>query len=408
MLQTINANKTARLFMVIAIAAISVMIANYVSLRPEADDQYFLGALENIGLVDYLIQRYSSWSGRVSLEAVMVLTIGHPWFWKVAIPATLIFLSVSIARISGSKSILSMTFIGIMLLLLVPYGINIDAVWWVTGYYNYLLPTAFATYALSVMLQDCPSFVERFLSLLSVILFAYAEQTAVAFIILSLTLVISDKKKITPFSIAMIVLCMVNFVILMKAPGNLVRLHTETWRWMPEFSEYTLIQKMALGFEKVHQSFTVALNVPLIALAAVLVFRYIAGNKKSIAGWCAAILSCAFIILSLISSIKGHALSRDFFSPVFITADKWSSGSVFASYFFIMMVIASFVVLILSAKLSLKMQIISVSSFITGCITVFMVGFSPTVYASLLRVDYVFEVCCIVSFMCIMREEKAP
>ena len=408
MLQTINANKTARLFMVIVIAAISVMIANYVSLRPEADDQYFLGALKNIGLVDYLIQRYSSWSGRVSLEAVMVLTIGHPWFWKVAIPATLIFLSVSIARISGSKSILSMTFIGIMLLLLVPYGINIDAVWWVTGYYNYLLPTAFATYALSVMLQDCPSFVERFLSLISVILFAYAEQTAVAFIILSLTLIISDKKKRNTYSIAMILLCMVNFFILIKAPGNIVRLHTETWRWMPEFSEYTMIQKLALGFEKVHQSFTLAWNFPVIGLSILLVFRYINEAKKSFAGFCASALICTFIIFSLISSSYVNTIRYDFFSPVFITADKWSSGPVFASYFFIMMVIASVVVLILSTKSSMMMKIISASSFITGLITVFMVGFSPTVYASLLRVDYIFEVCCIASFMCVMKEEKAP
>lgn len=408
MLQTINANKTSRWFMIIAMAIISIKIANYVSLRPEADDQYFLGALKSIGLVDYVIQRYNTWSGRASLEAIMVLTIGHSWFWKAAIPATLILLSVSIARISDSKTALSITFIGFVLLLSVPYGINIDAVWWVTGYYNYLLPTAFATYALSVMLLERPSLLERILSLLSVMLFAYAEQTAVAFIILSLTLIISAKEKRTSFRIAMIVLCMNNFVILMKAPGNLVRLHTETWRWMPEFSEYNLAQKMALGFEKVHQAFTVAWNVPVIALAAVLVLRYISGEKKSIAGWCSSIISFAFIILSLISSVKGHALSRDFFSPVFITADKWSSGSTFMSYFFIMLMIASVVVLILSARPPLKMQVISVASFLTGCITVFMVGFSPTVYASALRVDYIFEVGCIISLMSVIDLKKAP
>lgn len=394
--------------MIIAMAVISIRIANYVSLRPEADDQYFLSALKNIGLMDYIIQRYNTWSGRASLEALMVLTIGHSWFWKVAIPATLILLSASIARISESKNILLMTFIGFMLLLSVPYGINIDAVWWITGYYNYLLPTAFVAYALSVMLKEKPSILERVISLLSVMLFSYAEQTAVAFIILSVVLVASARDKRTPFSIGMIVFCMINFVVLMKAPGNIVRLHTETWRWMPEFSEYTLPQKMALGFEKVHQVFVVAWNVPLIALAAVLFFRYLYGGSKSISGWCAVIVSFAFVILSFISSVKGHALSRDFFSPVFITADKWSSGSTFASYFFIMLMIASAAVLILSARTTVRLKIVSLTSFLTGCITVFMVGFSPTVYASLLRVDYVFEVCCIAAFICIMREDKAP
>jgi hypothetical protein len=39
-------------------------------------------ALNSFGFLDYIIFRYEAWSGRATLEALMVLTIGHKWFWR--------------------------------------------------------------------------------------------------------------------------------------------------------------------------------------------------------------------------------------------------------------------------------------------------------------------------------------
>jgi hypothetical protein len=79
---------------------------------------------------------------RATLEAVMVLTIGHEWFWRISIPLTLLLLACSISRISTDKMSIQGTFLSITLLMCIPLSINTDTVWWVTGYYNYLLPTA--------------------------------------------------------------------------------------------------------------------------------------------------------------------------------------------------------------------------------------------------------------------------
>jgi hypothetical protein len=75
---------------------------------------------------------------------------------------------------------------------------------------------------------------------------------------------IMSKKHRNKYLISIFTLCAINFLVLMKAPGNYARLQSETWHWMPEFSEYTFTQKMALGFEKVHQSFVIEYNIPVI------------------------------------------------------------------------------------------------------------------------------------------------
>lgn len=408
MLYSINANKKIKTILVLIIATILIFIFLRLSLRHEADDQYFLSALNNQSLYDYIIHRYMTWSGRATLEAVMVLTIGHEWFWRISIPLTLLLLACSISRISTGKVSIQGTFLSIILLMCLPLSINNDTVWWVTGYYNYLLPTSMAVYALSIMMDENRRQVEVFLGFACAILFSYAEQTSVVFIISSVILMLARKKYRNIYFISMLLFCVVNFIILMKAPGNYERLTSETWRWMPEFSEYSLVHKMALGFEKVHQSFVIKYNIPVIGIALFLVIFYIKNGIKSASGNISALISAIFICFSVMATIKGFVISEHFFSDVFITSDKWYFIENYLSYFFIMIFISSVITLIISINLNKSNKLISIFSFLIGCISVFMVGFSPTVYASTLRVDYVFEVSCIISLMSAFNIKKAP
>lgn len=408
MLHLTTANKIIKTALALSITAILITIFFKLSLRPDADDQYFLAAINNQTISDYITHRYMTWSGRATLEAVMVLTIGHEWFWRISIPLTLLLLACSISRISTGKVSIQGTFLSITLLMCIPLSINTDTVWWVTGYYNYLLPTATAVYALSIMMDENRRKVEVLLSFACAILFSYAEQTSVAFLISSAILLATNKKNRNAYFISMILFCAVNFIILMKAPGNYERLNLETWRWMPEFSEYSFVHKMALGFEKVHQSFVIKYNIPVIAMALLLVASYKSNGIKSASGNISALISFVFVCFSVVASQKGFAFSENFFSEVFITSDKWCFLDTYLSYFFIMTFISSIIILIISLNLNESNKLISVLSFLIGCISVFMVGFSPTVYASSLRVDYVFEVSCIISLMSALNIKKAP
>lgn len=408
MLHLTTANKIIKTILALSITAILMAIFFKLSLRPDADDQYFLAAINNQSLSDYITHRYMTWSGRVTLEAVMVLTIGHEWFWRLSIPLTLLLLACSISRISTGKVSIQGAFLSIILLMCIPLSINTDTVWWVTGYYNYLLPTAMAAYALSIMMDENRKKVEVFLSFACAIFFSYAEQTSVVFLISAAIIFAANKKNRNSYFISIILFCAVNFIILMKAPGNYERLNLETWRWMPEFSEYSFVHKMALGFEKVHQSFVIKYNIPVIAMALLLASSYIRNGIKSASGNISAFISIVFVCFSVVASKKGFAFSENFFSDVFITSDKWCFLDTYLSYFFIMTFISSVATLIISLNLNESNKLISVMSFLIGCISVFMVGFSPTVYASSLRVDYVFEVCCIISLMSAMNIKKAP
>jgi quinol-cytochrome oxidoreductase complex cytochrome b subunit len=75
-------------------------------------------------------------------------------FGRISIPLTLLLLACSISRISTGKASIHGSLVALALLIGIPSIVNNDAAWWITGYYNYLLPVCAAIYTLSVMLDD--------------------------------------------------------------------------------------------------------------------------------------------------------------------------------------------------------------------------------------------------------------
>ncbi|MDI2113523.1 hypothetical protein [Commensalibacter nepenthis] len=365
------------------------------------DDDFFLSIIHNWNIIDYLVTRYKIWTGRIPLEALMVCTINYPFFWRTAIPLSLLLLSTSISKIVCEKVTLYYTFITLILLFAIPLFINANAAWWITGFYIYLLPLSLATYAISFIVNQTQTKIQFVLVCLTTFLFAYAEQIGVFFFLIVFTIFCSEKRTRKCKNFTIYILAIVNFIISITAPGNYIRLRAETWSWFPNYIEYSLIQKLCFGFDKLHQLFGFYWNVPLILFMFLIILLYIAcGTKFFIGNVCLGTL----ILFISISVVRWNGLSfalfgKNFLNANMLHAEKWSSISTYVSYFFVMMVMISLIILILATLKNKHTILMVLGIFIVGIFDTVIIGFSPTIYASSLRIDYVFEVCCVMNCM---------
>src|SRR3546814_19449727 len=91
------------------------------------------------------------WSGRVPIEATLVLVINHPWVWRLINAAMLLLFCHSAGRLalaSTGKSGATTTSLAFAFLMLVSPDMLYPAAWWMTGSVNYLWPAALGLYGM--------------------------------------------------------------------------------------------------------------------------------------------------------------------------------------------------------------------------------------------------------------------
>src|SRR3546814_19293487 len=65
-----------------------------------ADDAWCARILDRQPLGEFLAVRYMHWSGRVPIEATLVLVINHPWVWRLINAAMLLLFCHSAGRLA--------------------------------------------------------------------------------------------------------------------------------------------------------------------------------------------------------------------------------------------------------------------------------------------------------------------
>ncbi|MEN4830060.1 hypothetical protein [Pantoea vagans] len=403
MLPNTSANKWLKPLAVLTVLTYLLFISKTVNLRGADDDQVFLSIFNSGNIIDILIHRFESWSGRFSLELLMTSTIGYPLFWKIGIPISVVAVCYCCCRISGFRPSIAPFSFALMLFATMPFQINIDASWWITGFYNYLLPVAVALYVYSVCYHGKAGVANKVVCVLLCFYFPYMEQAGIAFVVAMACLICYQRRMVSKFNLAITLLVIINLIICLKAPGNEKRFALEVWRWYPQYQTYGLINKLSLGFDKLHQLMTFRYNIPLIALmiSAFYVRCSYSGMRKSTK--CALFFIASFISISIANSLTGLFNGGFIFNSTTIDAARWSAGKIYISYFYIFAVISSLCLVLIELAIHAKTNYTAIIAMLIGFMTVTMLGLSPTVYASGYRVDFIFEVMCIIACMSLVR-----
>lgn len=382
-------------------AVVMVLVTYGISFRSTGDDQYFLHLLTTGDSWSILKDRYLTWSGRVGVEYVLLETISHPVFWKITIPASIMIACYSLAVISGRhKHIGIFTAIAFILFLLMKKSVLSDSVFWVTGFYNYLLPASLALLTLAICSRSSqfPK-ITKIIPVISPLIYSYSEQIALSAILILLILIFFSKESDKKLCYIVLVITIVNFSICYLAPGSSSRAQTEAWSSFPDYLSLNIVQKASLGVYLLHTHLTDYKNNLYLILCIFCLFISIKNVRKGIPF----ILSSLFIFVHILLMFFVPKYHPDYISLSF-------RPEIFASikpYIAILADLLCFLSILYTLALSRTNGLAVGLSLLVGCISVIAMGLSPTVFASGTRTMFVMDIAVIYAILSILPGVKS-
>ena len=220
------------------------------------DDLVFAKSLENIGLFDFLKDRYATWSSRVIIEAVMVSIITtSPLLWRILnifIVLLLVWNTADLFAPKGEK-IRAQCFFFLMMWV-IPTE-SLCSAGWMTTTMNYLWVLSLGLMGMRplkhfVQEEKCLKWEYLFCPLC--ILYA-ANMEQMGAILFGVYLVIgfylfAAKKKPPLFYWVLLAEIVLSLGFILAAPGNAKRTIMETANYFPEYANLNVPEKMLMGF----------------------------------------------------------------------------------------------------------------------------------------------------------------
>lgn len=369
------------LFFILLSATLYVAFYFSLSIRPLSDDVTFLNAATSgLSTFEYLSTRYFTWTGRITIEAIMFTSIDSPIAWKLAIPSCLLLAAYSIWKSFFADKLdynLGIPFC-LFCILAVSHAILDSTVFYITGFYNYLLPVSFGLFASAVYIKPSSfTTLEKIVAIPLAVIASQSEQVGLSMTVIFAACLILDHKHLAFYRALLIFIVTTGFILLITAPGNYVRFASEII-YMPEFNNYSLPRKILNGFDVFNAHYINPANLYPKAIATLIVL--LTFEKKFE-------LKKIATTVAIIGILQGSL-----FSNIFITGDTehysiryLNSGlglEYFASY---TLTIASLASIIYIMKRTLK----NTTSFYFSLLLLLLhvgvttlLGLSPTVYES--------------------------
>lgn len=372
-----------------------IIIASKLKLMTYADDVTFSHALDNISILDYLIQRYQTWSGRVVIEGVMVSTIIFYGFWKMMIPLCFVFSSYLIWGITLKDKLDSKagTLLVMAVMLLINEPVAGNAQWWVTGFYNYLLPTTCALFLINSLLSSSSGMGKLSASIFLSFIATSSEQVAVFLVVTMpfIFLVKSENRLKNRWLAAAYIAVVAGSALTLLSPGSVSRFAVEASRYMPQISDMNIMQKALIGVDRLVENISYGRNMCFIAsIFSFLVFIYKEGKNDALSK--ASIIFCLITVVICLTSPSFYMKDISYltYSGKFYEID-FGSLRVYVFYLFYLFTLVCMAVGSIERNDGER----DYKAFVTlmaGCLATIAIGLSPTAYASGERVLYVFNI----------------
>jgi len=397
-------SKTLKLFTFILYLAFFYLSFFFnLQLKAFSDDYTFLSAaLSGIPPLDYIAERYHTWTGRMAIEGVMITTIGHPTFWKLAIPTCLLLSAYSTWKAFFSDAIHYSYGIAlcIFLTLLISHDILDTTAFYVTGFYNYLLPISCAVFVCTTFMRPSAfSTPEKILAIPLTLIASQSEQAGVSMLSIFAVSLFWDRKNALAYRCIILAIVLAGFAFLLSAPGNYIRLTSEL-RYMPEFMDYSFLKKATTGFDVFNYHFTDQKNLYPKLLAALLIPLSLKNNFP--------LKNLAFLLVIcgiFQSSIFGYMFSAG--NNEYFSIRHLSTGlgvEYFASYTLTLLCLVSIIYIIRNVMTNNNKFYLATFLLLLHTAVTALVGLSPTAYESGYRVLLAGDIISLM-FICILLKE---
>ncbi|WP_454868822.1 DUF6056 family protein [Pseudomonas farris] len=399
-----DSKKTLKLFTFILYLAFFYLSFFFnLQLKEFSDDYTFLSAaMSGVPPMDYITERYHTWTGRIAIEGVMITTIGHPTFWKLAIPTCLLLSAYSTWKAFFSNTIhysYGIT-LCIFLTLLISHDILDATAFYVTGFYNYLLPVSCAVFVCTIFMRPSSfSILEKTLVFPLALIASQSEQAGVSMLSIFTVSLIWDRKNALAYRYIILAVVLTGFAFLLSAPGNYIRLASEL-RYMPEFTDYSILKKATTGLDVFNYHFTDSRNLYPKLLALLLTLLSLKNNfhfKK---------LALLFVICGTFqSSIFGYIFkigNNEYFSIRYLNTGL--GLEYYVSYTLTLLCLVSMIYIVRKVIINDTKFYFSAFLLLLHTAVTAVVGFSPTAYESGYRVLLAGDIISLM-FICILLKE---
>jgi hypothetical protein len=361
------------------------------------------------GPVAYAVWKYTNWSSRFVVEFFGYFMTEHLLIWRIITIALAVLMVHSIRKCFGFIEFWQMSLVAIFFCLFIPSAIYSSA-----GIYamviNYLWTSSLLLYALSGIRTSIYSTLAKtettrikiskmILYLLSLIFACNSEQMSVlAFMIFFLfNLVWFIKIKAKQFNLYIVlglVISLLGIMNVLICPGNVHRRFAEIASNFPAYANISIFSKVNLGFLYICKHFLFDSDLVYLAIISVLLILSIrisiSTNKKVVLF----LLNFVPLIMS-----KYFYNTSDFFRPQisqmlgqmqdqFIPNTSFSNPKTLMPHIFFLFLIFCFVASIfLLYGFTFRTLFILYIAF-SGFIATFLVSFSPSIYASDVRIFF--------------------
>lgn len=287
------------------IGALLLLIFIYLSrfgFNPMTDDGVYKAKMGSISIGNYVATRYTSWSARILPDFVLYYIFHVPIFiFHLINLGFIVLLSFALLRITQQP----ITWQRLCLLPLLLGYINFDIIrngfLWLTGSANYLWPAALGTCALipfadNYFKNQMPK--HSWIYLIPGLLFSLSNEqfiaSAVGIGIVYFAGMVWQRRKPGWVPSLNTLFFIIGLVIMYVAPGNAVRMHTETINRFPNFNQLSLLGHFRIGiswlFTAISQNFLwLLLLLAIVALTLLkndwLRFIFSIGYLVSLAGY---------------------------------------------------------------------------------------------------------------------------
>lgn len=355
------------------------------------DDKFFGTALQSRTLFEFLDWRYHTWTGRMLIEGLMVSTINHDWYWMIVIPASCVAASASMAILSGHKDDLILyTCIIFAAMMLINHNVIMEAIWWVTGSYNYIQPIAAGLLSITIHSRGRKNLASlKLLSIPLMIFSCFNEQFSIVVLLPYVILYTFYRRDLSLYNVGYALISLITTSLSLTAPGNESRSIAETASWMPDYSNLNIIEKIALGFDRLSSHITeqnLIFTIFVIFLCFMAVRRGRTGFASVSALLILVIKASTYFVFTRYSESLNMLTHADF-----LTFGEIATRSTYIPYVLSLLVLFSCIQLISIHCDNIKDVMTTVFPFILGIASVVIIGMSPTVYASGFRVLFIFN-----------------
>ena len=412
-----------------ALYAMFFLLSCYMVSR--ADDLVFKAGIERYGGFSGWVKWFSNnWGGRIVPQGLLVILLQFPpVVFNLFNAFAWVLLVIYIKKVFDADGVFRAGFIyGLipaLIFILIPTGVLTGTVFWKCANVLYLWGSAAllaAVYPLVKFIYGQKITVLDYVFSFAGAVYASSFEQAGVFMcgVLFLLLLYSVfVKRMVKWQIVVLFLlaaaCTFYFC---RLPGNAVRSHIEVLGQLPKYDMYSTLDKVLWGVWYVINYIEEDAMYIVLLLAGTVVFLMHQNRKRNDPVVIGADIMLVFFVLCTINRIGLTNLGREYFlSNLFklVPVDTVNFGfsallAICSVIHFLAYVYLGCCILIIHPE---KLEIIGFSFFFGGLASMWMMGFSPTIYASKARprfLCYLFLLCVgiriISGAMCTEREKK--